>query len=133
MFNPPFSSNVNTNIGKLFLRRIDKHFLFRRKYYKMFNTVNLSYSCIQNMTSVILNHNTNRSFPNLVRFSNFAILLVLKSLHYENKKKLCHHQTIKRSFHCTSHSILQALKSVEITRQLLLRTTVKKKSSELSK
>ena len=50
------------------------------------------------MTSVILNHNSNRSFPYLVRFSNFAILLVLKSLHCENKKKLCHHQIIKDLF-----------------------------------
>ena len=50
------------------------------------------------MTSVVLNHNSNRSFPNLVRFSNFAILLVLKSLHCENKKKLCHHQIIKDLF-----------------------------------
>lgn len=58
------------------------------------------------MTSVILNHNSNRSFPNLVRFSNFAILLVLKSLHCENKKKALSPSNHQRSFHCISHSTL---------------------------
>ena len=36
-FNPPFSSNLKTSIGKIFLRFLDKHFLKRHKYYKLFN------------------------------------------------------------------------------------------------
>ena len=60
-FNAPFSSNVKTNIGKLFLRLLDKHFPKHHKHYKLFNrnNVKISYSCMQKMTSIIQNHNTN--------------------------------------------------------------------------
>ena len=60
-FNPPFSSNVKTNIGKIFLRLLDRHFSKHHKYYKLFdrNNVKIRYSCMQNITSVIQNHNTN--------------------------------------------------------------------------
>ena len=50
-FNPPFSSNVKTNVGKLFLTLLEKH--FDKK------PVKLSYSCMPNMKSVIQNHNAN--------------------------------------------------------------------------
>ena len=57
-FNPPFSSNVKTNI---FLRLLDKHFPKHHIYYKLFNgnSIKISYSCMQNLASVIQNHNTN--------------------------------------------------------------------------
>ena len=60
-FNPPFSSNVKANIGKIFLRLLDKHFPKHHKYYKLFNrnNVKISYSCMQNMASIIQKHNTN--------------------------------------------------------------------------
>ena len=60
-FNPLFSSNVKTNIGKIFLRLLDKHFPKYHKYYKLFNrnNVKISYSCMQNMASVFQNHKTN--------------------------------------------------------------------------
>ena len=60
-FDPPYSSNVKTNIGKIFFRFLDKHFPKYHKYYKLFNRndVKISYSCMQNMASVIQNHNTN--------------------------------------------------------------------------
>ena len=54
-FNRPFSSNVKTNIGKIFLQLLDKHFLKHHKYYN----VKIRYNCMQNMTSVIQNHKTN--------------------------------------------------------------------------
>ena len=59
--NSPFSSNVKTNIGKIFLQLLDKHFPKHHKYYKLFNrnNVKISYNCMQNMASVIQNHNTN--------------------------------------------------------------------------
>ena len=59
--NPRLSSNVQTNIGKLFLRLLEKHFLKHDKYYKLFkrNNIKISYSCIQNMVSVTQNINTN--------------------------------------------------------------------------
>ena len=45
-FNPPFSKNVSTNIGKRFLNLIDRHFPKTHKLYKIFNrnTVKLSYT-----------------------------------------------------------------------------------------
>ena len=60
-FNPPFSSNVKTNIGKIFLQLLDKHFPNHHKYYKLFNRnyIKISYSCMQNMASVIQKYQTN--------------------------------------------------------------------------
>ena len=58
-FNPPYSINVKTNIGRIFLRLIDKHFPRHHKYHKLFNRNNLRItSCVPNLASVIRNHNT---------------------------------------------------------------------------
>ena len=56
--NPPYSVNVKINIGKIFLRVIDKHLPRHHKYHKLFNrnNIKISYSCMAN--SVIRNHNT---------------------------------------------------------------------------
>ena len=58
-FNPPYSKHVKTNIGKIFMKLISKHFPKQHKYYKIFNknTVKLSYSCMPNMLSIITKHN----------------------------------------------------------------------------
>ena len=58
-FNPPFDSNVHTNIGKKFLNLIDKHFPKEHKYHKIFNrnTIKISYSCLPNMNTIITAHN----------------------------------------------------------------------------
>ena len=47
-FNPPYSCNVETNIGKCFLRLVDKHFPTTNRLHKIFNRKNLkvSYSCM---------------------------------------------------------------------------------------
>ena len=57
-FNPPDSANVKTNVGKIFMRFIDKHFPRHHKYYKLFNrnNIKLSYSCMPNMSNVIRKH-----------------------------------------------------------------------------
>ena len=58
-FNPPYSINVKTNIGRIFLRLIDKHFPRHHIYHKLFNRNNLRItSCVPNLASVIRNHNT---------------------------------------------------------------------------
>ena len=59
-FNPPYSVNVKTNVGKLFMRLIDKHFPSHHKFHKLFNrnNVKLSYSCMPNMKNVIQKHNS---------------------------------------------------------------------------
>ena len=50
-FNPPFSKNVSTKIGKSFLSLLDLHFPRNHIYSSIFskNKIKVSYSCIQNM------------------------------------------------------------------------------------
>ena len=59
-FNPPFNANVNTNFRKLLKRLIDKPFPRHHKFQKLSNrnNVELSYSCMPNMKSVIQEHNS---------------------------------------------------------------------------
>ena len=59
-FNPSYSANVKTNVGKIFMRLVDKHFPPHHKYYKLFNrnNIKLSYSCMPNMNNVIRKHNS---------------------------------------------------------------------------
>ena len=54
-FNPPFSKSVKTNVGKLFLNLVRKHFTRQHHFHKIFNTntLKLSYSCMPNMASII--------------------------------------------------------------------------------
>ena len=60
LFNPPYSVNVTANIGRIFLRLVDKHFPRHPKYCKLFNrnNIKISYSCIPNMARFIRSHNT---------------------------------------------------------------------------
>jgi hypothetical protein len=48
LFNPPYSKNVRTNVGKIFLNLIDKHFPPSSCFHKIFNrnSVKVSYSCM---------------------------------------------------------------------------------------
>lgn len=59
-FNPPHSEHVKTDVGRSFLKLIDKHFPPHHKYHKLFNrnNVKVSYSCMQNVKSIINSHNT---------------------------------------------------------------------------
>ena len=54
-FIPPFSKNVKTNVGKKFLNLLYNHFPSTNPLSKIFNrnSVKVSYSCMQNMRSVI--------------------------------------------------------------------------------
>ena len=58
-FNPPYSKNVSTNVGKKFLTLIEKHFPENHKYRILFNRNNLkvSYCCTDNMETIIKKHN----------------------------------------------------------------------------
>ena len=59
-FNPPYSVNEKTNVGKLFMRLIDKQFPSHHKFHKLFsrNNIKLSYSCMPSMKNVIQKHNS---------------------------------------------------------------------------
>ena len=58
-FNPPYSMNVETNIGKTFLKLVKKHFPCNNSFHKIFNknTIKISYSCMRNISSIIASHN----------------------------------------------------------------------------
>ena len=58
-FNPTYSKNVKTNIGKISLNLTKKHFPPHHKFHKLFNknTVKISYGCTRNIKSIINSHN----------------------------------------------------------------------------
>ena len=58
-FNPPYSKNVATNIGKKFFTLLSACFPANNKLYKIINknTIKLSYSCMSNIKQSIANHN----------------------------------------------------------------------------
>ena len=58
-YNPPYSSNVHSNIGKSFLKTVKEKFPPEHKLHKIFNTntVKLSYSCMPNVKNIIDGHN----------------------------------------------------------------------------
>ena len=64
-YNPPFSSNVKTNVGKKFITLLKKHFPPSSELYKLFNTkkVKISYSCCPNMKAIISSHNAKVTRP----------------------------------------------------------------------
>ena len=58
-FNPTFCKRVNINIGKYFLKLIDKHFNRNNVLHKIFNwkILKISYSSTKNFFEIINNHN----------------------------------------------------------------------------
>ena len=58
-FNPPFHKCVTTNVGRRFLKLVEKHFPKEHKLHKIFNKnkLKVSYSCSQNMTQIINSQN----------------------------------------------------------------------------
>ena len=66
-FNPPYSSYVKKNAGKVFMKLVVKHFSKHHRYHKIFNknTIKLSYSCMQNMGNIITKHNNKLLFQSV--------------------------------------------------------------------
>ena len=60
-YNPPFSQNVTTNVGRAFLVAVNTEFPVGHKLRKIFNrnTVKVSYSCMSSIQQKINAHNTN--------------------------------------------------------------------------
>jgi hypothetical protein len=58
-YNPPYSSNVKTNVGHQFLRLLDECFPKSNPLHKIINrnTVKISYSCMPNVGKIISAHN----------------------------------------------------------------------------
>ena len=68
-YNPPYSANTKTNIGKIFVNLINKHFPKTNNVHKIFNknTVKISYSCMSNISSAISGHNKNLLNPTVTQ------------------------------------------------------------------
>ena len=60
-FNPAYSKNVKNNIGKTFLQLLLKHFPKNHEMHNILkkNTLKISYSCINNISSVLSTHSKN--------------------------------------------------------------------------
>ena len=58
-YNPPYNKSVSTNIGRVFLNLLDKHFHKEHRLNKIFNrnSVKVRYSCTRNIEHIIKNHN----------------------------------------------------------------------------
>ena len=58
-FTPPYSAALTINLGKEFLKLLDKHFPRNHPLHKILNrkTVKISYSCTANMQAIIQSHN----------------------------------------------------------------------------
>lgn len=58
-YNPPYSSNVKTNVARKFLSLLCQHFHKKHRLHKIFNTmtVKVSYCCTRNVSSIISGHN----------------------------------------------------------------------------
>ena len=63
--NPPHRKNVKTNIEKIVLNLIKKHFPPHHKFHKLFykNTAKISYSCTRNVKTIINSDNEKTLFP----------------------------------------------------------------------
>ena len=59
-FNPPYSLSVKTNVGKEFLKLVDRSFPPDNPLHKLFNrqTVKLGYKCMPNMKTEVSRHNS---------------------------------------------------------------------------
>ena len=69
-FNPTYSKNVKTNIGKTFLQLLSKHFPKDHEMHKIFNknTVKINYSYMNNISSLLSTHNKNILNPKQTSF-----------------------------------------------------------------
>lgn len=58
-FNPPYSMNVKTNVGGIFMKLVHKHFPRESHLHKIFNknNIKISYGCTRNMGNIINSHN----------------------------------------------------------------------------
>ena len=70
--NPPFSESIKNNVGREFLRLIDKHFPLYHQLRKVCNgnTVKVSYNCMPNMAAFISSQNKKLFNTNQVELQN---------------------------------------------------------------
>ena len=88
-FNPPFSMHVSTNIGKQFLKVVNKHFTSTHRYHKIFNKNNLkiSYFCMPNMKTIV--HQQNRKLLSITSPSTGESTQPLNTACKKKTEKTC--------------------------------------------
>ena len=107
-YNPPYSRNVETKVGKGFLSLIDQQFPKSNPLHKIFNwnTLKLSYSCMNNVKLIISSHNKT---------------IINKSTHSNKDKKNCNcrkPETCPMDGNCNVESIIyQAKVTLQTTRK----------------
>ena len=59
-FNPPFSSNEETNVARVVLKLVEKYFS-KHRYHELFNKTNIkvSYRCMDNLEKLVKKQNNN--------------------------------------------------------------------------
>ena len=67
-FNPPYTKNVKTNIGKTFLQLLSKHFPKGHQMHKIFNKYTVKISYINNISSILSIHNKYILSPKQISF-----------------------------------------------------------------
>ena len=82
-FNLPYSKSVKTNIGRIFVKLISKHFPPNHKFAKIFNknAMKLSYSCMLNIRSKINAHNKKILQPKPAESQKLCNCLVKEDIH----------------------------------------------------
>ena len=66
MVQPPYNRHVSNNIGKKFIHLVNKHFPKEHPLHKICNrnTLKISYSCMDNMETIVKAHNKNVTTKN---------------------------------------------------------------------
>ena len=66
--NPPYSKNIKTNVGRVFMKLLNKHCPVSHILHKIFNknTIKISYGCVKNINSVMPSHNKHSKSQNIV-------------------------------------------------------------------
>ena len=80
-FNPPYSSNVSTNIGKSFLTILDRHFPKSHKLYKVYNRNNVKISIVPCLTLLVLLTHTIKRLSTTISQNHLHQLLIVVQKH----------------------------------------------------
>ena len=67
-FSLPYSKNIKTNVGRVFMKLLNKHCPVSHILHKIFNknTIKISSGCVKNINSVMPSHNKHSKSQNIV-------------------------------------------------------------------
>ena len=99
-FNPPFCRLTNINIGKYFLKLVDKHFKHGNKLQKISNrkTLKICYYCTKNISQIINSHDKNIT-------KNFQDQINIRNNKNNNNNNNNNNNCIKKECNCKPREI----------------------------